>query len=90
MPWRIWKPELNCERTLAEVLATMPRDPPDKVLHPIDGGEVVKYQNDDTIKMVKSKQEKLDNLDQAIETAMTSGTGESYDKLTKATNKAKE
>jgi len=31
MPWRIWKPELNCERTLAEVLATMPRDHPDKV-----------------------------------------------------------
>jgi len=66
------------------------RNKPDQVLHPIDGGEAVKYHNDDTIKTVKSKQEKLDNLDQSIENAMTNGTGESYEKLTKATNKAKE
>ena len=54
------------------------------------GGETVKFQSDETVKTIKSKQEKLDNLDQAIENAMTTGTGESYDKLAKATNKAKE
>jgi hypothetical protein len=31
MPWRFWKPELNCDKTLAEVLATMPRDGADKI-----------------------------------------------------------
>ena len=63
---------------------------PDQVLHPMGGGETVKFQSDETVKTIKSKQEKLDNLDQAIENAMTTGTGESYDKLAKATNKAKE
>jgi len=66
------------------------RNKPDQVLHPIGGGDAVRYHNDDTVKTVKGKEEKLNNLDQAIETAMTSGTGESYEKLAKATNKAKE
>jgi len=79
----------SAREALARDLSKL-RNKPDQVLHPIGGGDVVKYHNDDTVKTVKSKQEKLDNLDAAIETAMTSSTGESYDKLTKATNKAKE
>tara|TARA_B100001778_G_scaffold334986_1_gene350473 strand:+ start:29044 stop:29631 length:588 start_codon:yes stop_codon:yes gene_type:complete len=31
VPWRYWKPELNCDKTLQEVLDTMPRDPANKI-----------------------------------------------------------
>ncbi len=31
MPWRVWKPEFSPDKTLTEVLSTMPRDEPEKV-----------------------------------------------------------